>query len=328
MLLYNYSLGKYQINSRFVNLSAMEDYNKIIESLGVKFNKTKNFKIQASVTAENLYDVENTLMLVNKGKLRFGEDNEKATEGEILFVPGGKSTTITYGSGEPERYHFEDFINTRDRYLQTIDYSELPYTEQESFSIITFEAKVFDSVNFFASLDLPAFVIQSDRIRNIMKTILEEADSFSAGHERIIKLQTDYVVVELFRYILNKQLFVEKLATNITYFKDPRLIDIFAYIRENLQGDLSNKVLSNVANVSEDYVGQYFKMLTGINPQDYIEYQRMEQAVNLLRTTKYSIREIGREVGYKDTAYFCRRFKMMFGIPAGKMRRRESLMNI
>ena len=48
----------------------------------------------------------------------------------------------------------------------------------------------------------------------------------------------------------------------------------------------------------------------------------------LLRTTKKSIRDIGKEVGYKDTAYFCRRFKMMFGIPAGKMRRRESAMNI
>ena len=104
-------------------------------------------------------------------------------------------------------------------------------------------------------------------------------------------------------------MFVEQLATNSTYFKDPRLIDIFAYIRENLDGDLSNKQLANVANVSEDYVGQYFKMLTGINPQDYIEYQRMEAAVTLLRTTKKSIRAIGAEVGYKDTAYFCRRFK-------------------
>jgi AraC-like DNA-binding protein len=53
----------------------------------------------------------------------------------------------------------------------------------------------------------------------------------------------------------------------------------------------------------------------------------MEMAVNLLRTSKKSIREIGKIVGYKDTAYFCRRFKMMFGIPAGKMRRRESLVN-
>ena len=141
-------------------------------------------------------------------------------------------------------------------------------------------------------------------------------------------LATDQLVVEIIRHILLNQLFVEQLATNSTYFKDPRLIDIFAYIKENLAGDLSNKKLANVANVSEDYVGQYFKMLTGINPQDYIEYQRMEMAVNLLRTSKKSIREIGHDVGYKDTAYFCRRFKMMFGIPAGKMRRRESLMNI
>ena len=134
--------------------------------------------------------------------------------------------------------------------------------------------------------------------------------------------------IEIIRYIIKNRLFVEQLATNSTYFKDPRLIDIFAYIKDNIGGDLSNKVLANVANVSEDYVGQYFKMLTGINPQDYIEYQRMEAAVGLLRTSKKSIRAIGAEVGYKDTAYFCRRFKMMFGIPAGKMRRRESLMNV
>ena len=139
---------------------------------------------------------------------------------------------------------------------------------------------------------------------------------------------TDEEITQIIRYVIKNQLFVEQLATNSTYFKDPRLIDIFAYIKENLDGDLSNKKLASVANVSEDYVGQYFKMLTGINPQDYIEYQRMERAVSLLRTTKKSIREIGTDVGYKDTAYFCRRFKMMFGIPAGKMRRRESLMNV
>jgi AraC-like DNA-binding protein len=155
-----------------------------------------------------------------------------------------------------------------------------------------------------------------------------EIYSESPGKGRVVKLETDHLVVELIRHILDKSLFVEQLATNSTYFKDPRLIDIFAYIKENLNEDLSNKALANVANVSEDYVGQYFKMLTGINPQDYIEYQRMEMAVTMLRTTKKSIRDIGKDVGYNDTAYFCRRFKMMFGIPAGKMRRRETLINV
>jgi AraC family transcriptional regulator of arabinose operon len=132
-----------------------------------------------------------------------------------------------------------------------------------------------------------------------VKTIVEESGSNLAGHERIIKLITDYLVVEIIRYILKHQLFVEQLATNSTYFKDPRLIDIFAYIKEHIDGDLSNKNLASVANVSEDYVGQYFKMLTGINPQDYIEYQRMERAVSLLRTTKKSIERLVQTSGIK-----------------------------
>lgn len=80
-------------------------------------------------------------------------------------------------------------------------------------------------------------------------------------------------------------------------------------------------MLASVAHVSEDYVSQYFKLLTGVNAQDYIEYQRMEQAVKLLRTSQKTVQDIGKEVGFKDTAYFCRRFKIMFGTSAGKMRK-------
>jgi AraC-like DNA-binding protein len=306
----------------------MEDYNKIIESLGIKYNKSKNIKIIQSVSNENFYDVENSVFIVHNGELRFGSDHELVNKGEVLFIPGGKNVSITYGNAAITKAPSDAYITRKESFLQSINYSEIANSNQEIFSYITFEAKVFDSVNFFASLDIPPFIINSKQINSLINTILSESESSSAGHERIVKAITEYLVVEITRYIIENQLFVEQLATNITYFKDPRLIDIFTYIRENLQGDLSNVVLSSVANVSEDYVGQYFKMLTGINPQDYIEYQRMEMAVNLLRTTKKSIREIGREVGYKDTAYFCRRFKMMFGIPAGKMRRRESLMNI
>lgn len=306
----------------------MEDYNKIIESLGIKYNKSKNIKIIQSVSNENYYDVENTVFIVHNGELRYGPGHELVKKGEVLLVPGGKNVSITYGNTSNGKTVTDAYITRKESFLQSINFSEIGNSSQEIFSYVTFEAKVFDSVNFFASLDIPPFVIKSDKINSLINSILEESESSSAGHERIVKALTEYLVVEITRYIIDHQLFVEQLATNITYFKDPRLIDIFTYIRENLQGDLSNNILSSVANVSEDYVGQYFKMLTGINPQDYIEYQRMEMAVNLLRTTKKSIREIGREVGYKDTAYFCRRFKMMFGIPAGKMRRRESLMNI
>ena len=305
----------------------MEDYNKIIESLSVRFIKANNIRILKPVTIANFYDVENTVVILNKGSIRFGSDGEIVKEGEVLFVPGGRNVSLTYGSGTPITLTNDDFINNKELYIQSYDRNR--GTIDESFSFINFEAKVFDSVNFFASLDLPPFVIGgNDLVTSLVKAVMEENSSDRPGKGRIVKINTDHLVVEIIRHILSNGLFVEQLATNSTYFKDPRLIDIFGYIKHHLGGDLSNKTLASVANVSEDYVGQYFKMLTGINPQDYIEYQRMEKAVNLLRTTKKSIRDIGKEVGYKDTAYFCRRFKMMFGIPAGKMRRRESLMNV
>ena len=307
----------------------MEDYNKIIESLSVRFIKSKNIRILQPVKIQNYYDVENTILVLNRGQIRYGEDEQTVNGGSVLFIPGGKMLSLIYGSGDPVSLSNDDFTNNKELYFQSLETTDVTKLEAENYSFINFEAKVFDSVNFFASLDIPPFEIENNpKIDELIQEITTENNSETPGKDRIIKISTERLVIEIVRHILETKMFVEQLATNSTYFKDPRLIDIFSYIKENIGGDLSNKVLANVANVSEDYVGQYFKMLTGINPQDYIEYQRMEQAVSLLRTTKKSIREIGKEVGYKDTAYFCRRFKMMFGIPAGKMRRRESLMNV
>jgi AraC family transcriptional regulator of arabinose operon len=308
----------------------MEDYNKVIESLGVRYIKAKNLVLRQAFTARNVYDVGNNLILLHKGQIRFGEDEQIVEEGELLFVPGGRATRVGYGAGAGTRViSNDDLITNKDRFFSPNDNLDLIGEAEESHSFVAFEAKVFDSVNFFSSLDVPAFVIKGNsKLANLIIKVIEETLQDLPGRERLVSIYTENIVVEVVRYILRNNLFVEQLATNSTYFKDPRLIDLFNFIKENLSGDLSNKVLAGVAGVSEDYVGQYFKMLTNINPQDYIEYQRMERAVSLLRTTKKSIRDIGREVGYKDTAYFCRRFKMMFGIPAGKMRRRESAMNI
>ena len=310
----------------------MEDYNKIIESLGVKFVKARHIQMLQPITIKDFYDVQNSLTVLYDGEVSFtvDEDTQEVEAGDMLFIPGGKHATVTYGSSNAAKaVSNEDFMTNRDNYIESgydpLTIGKLP----NSFGLISFEAKVFDTVNFFTSLDVPPFLIKrDDQIANTINQILAEDMTDMAGKGRVIKIKTEELVIEIIRYILKNKLFVEQLVTNSTYFKDPRLIDIFAYIKDNLGGDLSNKVLANVANVSEDYVGQYFKMLTSINPQDYIEYQRMEKAVDLLRTSKKSIRAIGADVGYKDTAYFCRRFKMMFGIPAGKMRRRESLMNV
>lgn len=309
----------------------MEDYNKIIESLIIRFVRTNALDAYQPVLIKNYYDFQSTLLLLDSGLMQRGAPLMRIQEGSILFLPGGKNTPIAFGDGETSTPTItnEEFVNTKERYLRPHSHTPAGSKPLARYISVTFDAKAFDSVNFFTTLDIPPFIIpDSPVLEQLMRKINREHATDRVAKARLISIYTEELVIELFRYIIDKQMFVEQLATNNNYFKDPRLIDIFNYIKQNLSTDLSNKTLANVANVSEDYVGQYFKSLTGINPQDYIEYQRMEEAVNMLRTSKLSIKQIGEEVGYKDTAYFCRRFKMMFGIPAGKMRKRETLMNM
>jgi AraC family transcriptional regulator, activator of mtrCDE len=308
----------------------MEYYNKVIESVQVRFLKGSNYKVEKPITVLNYQENENALILLHHGSLKFGEEQELVNEGEVIFMPKDRKTSLTFGvKSTKQEVGMEQFAENKKKHLQSISYKDIKSSEEDCISILQFESKVFDVVNFFNSLDIPPFIIRfNDRIATLVEDVMKELETTGVGKERSLKSMTEVLVIELLRHILKNRLFTEELSTNSTYFKDPRLIDLFNFIKSNIGGDLSNKVLAKIANVSEDYVGQYFKMLTGINPQDYIEYQRLEAAVDLLRTTKKSIRTIGKEVGYKDTAYFCRRFKMMYGVPAGKMRRRESLINM
>ena len=303
----------------------MEDFNQIIEALGVKYVDAKNVDVLEAIKVKNYYDIANTLIFSNEAEIYYGADEKRLKKGDFLFIPSGRKTPLKFGGSDSNTISTSGISTELEPFFKMEDVSSL----HQGFAYMTFDTKVFDAVNFFLSLDIPPFVIsENSKIASLIQSLILESDSGHPGRDRMITTLADQVVIEIMRYIGEHNLFMEQFATNMTYFKDPRLLDIFTYIKENLQGDLSNKALAEIANVSEDYVGQYFKMLTGINPQDYIEYQRMEKAVALLRTSKRSIREIGHDVGYKDTAYFCRRFKMMFGLSAGKMRRRESATNL
>jgi AraC-like DNA-binding protein len=306
------------------------DYNQIIEALAVTFIQARHIKWLQSLTIENFHDVDNYIILLNHGQIICAQKEEEhtVTAGDILFIPGGQPVTITYGDGShPVTLNNSYLTPSRCKYFQAIQ--KPAFTAQfDNFSYATFDAKVFNTIDLFAFLRIPAFVIKDNEpLSNVLKNIFIESSAEAAGSSRMVKANTEQLIVELVRHLIAKNLFVENIATNSTAFKDPRLMGIFDYIKENLHGDLSNRMLATVAHVSEDYAGQYFKMLTGINPQDYIENQRMGWAVKLLRTTQKSVSDIGKEVGFKDTAYFCRRFKMKFGIPAGKMRNRVHILS-
>ena len=99
----------------------MEDYNKIIESLGVRFIKANNINILQPIKIDNSYDVENTIILLRRGEIKFGDKGESVGSGEILFIPGGKSINISYGNNPVLNLSNDDFINKKELYFRHYD---------------------------------------------------------------------------------------------------------------------------------------------------------------------------------------------------------------
>ncbi|MDH5380438.1 MAG: AraC family transcriptional regulator, partial [Cyclobacteriaceae bacterium] len=270
-----------------------EDYNKVIESLSIRFVKCDNVSIYNSFAVKDFEESENIIIFLRRGTLKYGKKDEVVKEGHALMIPANRKHQISFGNAgernpvlnmEEFRFRKNEFF----KYNPEDNGGKGPVCE---ITVLTFDTRVFDTVSFFYALEIPAFTLDHPKLNSIIYDITLEQNEKKDGSQRVISLKTEHVAIEIVRYILENNLFVEKMVTNSTYFKDPRLIKLFKFIKDNLGNELTNKRLAEIADVSEDYVGQYFKALTGINPQDYIEYQRMEHAVDLLRTTKISIRD-------------------------------------
>lgn len=85
-----------------------------------------------------------------------------------------------------------------------------------------------------------------------------------------------------------------------------------------LVGDLSKEppalsVLAKEANMSVTKFATRFKALYGLSPFEYYQKNRMHYARNLLVTGKYSIKEVGLRLNFKNLSNFSVAFKKEFG---------------
>jgi YesN/AraC family two-component response regulator len=195
---------------------------------------------------------------------------------------------------------------------------------KNNFSSVSFDTSFFSCPNFFSVLDIPVIVIKKKHsyFKTLISDILDEEFASRVGKASIQKQNTEKLVIGLVRYFIEENLIADQFSSNFMSLKDPRIVSIYWHVKQNIGKDLSNLKLAEVTSLSEDYVGVFFKINTGLNLQDYIECQRMEIALQLLKSTHQKVNEICKIVGFTDATYFCRRFRSFFGISPNLMRRR------
>lgn len=295
--------------------------NIINRHLSITLKKVNIIHVKKSFTIDNYYDIDNTLIFPINSKLRFGKYKKSLDVDSALFIPAHTTISLSFGSKRSYTIAYEDFIDKKDKYLFEQDnFNTRPKTDK--YLIINFQAKAYNLINIFHSKYLAFSEVKNSNFILLFKNIIKELIVKLPGSDQVISSIVHQVVYELIRDILSKQPLFSSIEENFKFFNDKKILDLFQFIDENLSKELSNKVVADNLNISEDYVGQFFKNNIGFSPQDYIEHRRMERAITILREKTEAIKVISNDVGYKDTAYFCRRFKLMFGVQAGKMKKR------
>lgn len=98
----------------------------------------------------------------------------------------------------------------------------------------------------------------------------------------------------------------------------------FAAIVQFIQQHLSEKItidhLCRMACMSRANFFRYFKQEFGITPVDFINYERVKRAKQIMSEQPASIRDVSLTAGFSDTNYFIRTFRKVEGITPGEYR--------
>jgi AraC-like DNA-binding protein len=90
---------------------------------------------------------------------------------------------------------------------------------------------------------------------------------------------------------------------------DKRIIEAVTFIGNHLNERITNKTLSDKANMVENSFARLFKENIGISVQQYIKKKRIDKAVFLLHHSDVSIEKVANECGFSDRHHFSRAFK-------------------
>lgn len=98
--------------------------------------------------------------------------------------------------------------------------------------------------------------------------------------------------------------------------------EVKARLLASLGQEASLETLSAGVGLSPSYLGQVFKEETGVTVGAYLSELRLNEARERLVSSRDSVQEIGRQVGFQTPAYFIKQFKRKFGLTPLEYRRR------
>lgn len=155
-------------------------------------------------------------------------------------------------------------------------------------------------------------IVNNIRIMRCVRRIVNELETRGEYYHYLVVMYYAELLI-LIRRHMN--------AACLPLCSDPRLHRAISYLRLHYQSEITLGTLAAEAGISERYLRKLFMRHLQLSPFDFLSRLRVDKAVELLRNTDLSVKEIGFACGFRSPQYFSRVFKQHTGVPPREMGR-------
>lgn len=252
------------------------------------------FSQQRFISPFHLHDEFELIVIVkSNGKVYVGSNVYNFNDGDVFFFAPGLPhcfyNSIDYEKGGIIAHAV--VIHFKKNFLGT-DFLE----KNETTALKKFLKKSESGIHIInPSKDLVNRIINLNQKRNI---------------EKIIELLSILNALSVKKTIKIKMLSSGNNNVTVTSLCDSKIInDVYKYVAENFQNEISFTKASLVANMQKAAFCRSFKRKTQKKFTDFVNETRIMHAQKLLAETDKTIQEIAFDCGYTNTSYFNRQFR-------------------
>ena len=243
---------------------------------------------------------------------------------QLVFILSG-SGFKTF-NGNRNKYQMDDLFLLTPEDIHTFDVD----TETE-FLLIRFNRSYLKNyqwnnlnhleclLNNAKNISVNILTVDPDKIivKNLMASILQSISKEGLFNEELKSYLINALLVVVARRISCYQL--EELQENF----DSRFVDIVNYIQENIcfPDKLRASIISERFNISESYLGRFFKSQCNETMQGYITKCKVKQIINRLKFSDLRINEIAEEFNFTDGSHLNKFFKKQLNVGLSEYKR-------
>lgn len=216
---------------------------------------------------------------------------------EYVFNPGDM---FLFGSNE---MHCITQINEELDLLNIHFNPRILWERSESLILL----RLFSSRNENFENKIPA---KDDKLKSIILNLENEMTE----QESAYSLQVKYMIFSALTHILRTYDYTYDngfLTKNSSVTK--KLKEALIYIDENLSEKITLKEIAEIACMTPTYFSSVFKRFNGLSLWDYITIKRVENAIQLLKTTDMTKLEIANKCGFSSASNFYKLFSKITG---------------